>query len=55
MEDKKKPDDEALDQVADAWASVLIDIDDKKKANAGTNNNTPDIDADKKGGDDQST
>ena len=58
MEDEKptKPDDDALDQVADAWASVLIDVHNKLKeqANARTDDDSVDVDTEKDGDDDQS-
>ena len=58
MEDEKptEPDDDALDQVADAWASVLIDVHNKLKeqANAKTDDDSADFDTEKDGDDDQS-
>lgn len=57
MENEKptESDDDALDQVADAWASVLIDVHNKLKAqaNARTDDDSADVDAAKDGDDDQ--
>lgn len=58
MENEKpaESDDDALDQVADAWASVLIDVHNKLKeqANARTDDDSAAVDTEKDGDDDQS-